>query len=70
MIRYSRARHYIDSAHFAECDALEILDSVRAASWASVGDAITDIEHACGMTARARVQQVRAVAALLSWGLS
>lgn len=70
MIRYSRARHHVDAAYFAECDALEMLDSVRAASWASVGDAITDIEHVCGMTARARVEQVRAVVALLTWGLS
>lgn len=70
MIRYSRARHHVDAAYFAECDALEMLDSVRASSWASVGDAIADIGHAADITARARVEQVRAVVALLAWGLS
>jgi hypothetical protein len=63
-------RFHVDAAHFAEEEALAMLDSVRALSWASVGDAIADIEHAAGMTARARVEQVRAVVALLSWGLS
>jgi hypothetical protein len=66
---YNRTRHHVDSAFFAESDALRTLDA-SPAGWASVGDAITDIEHACGMTARARVEQVRAVVALLSWGLS
>lgn len=64
------ARHHVDAACFAECYALEVLDSARAASWASVGDAITDIEHATAMTARARAEQVRAIVALLTWGLS
>ena len=64
---YSRARHHVDSAHFAERDALIALVSEP---WSDPFDAITDIEHACGMTARARVEQVRAVVALISWGLS
>lgn len=63
-------RYHIDSAHVAESDALDVLSARNAASWASLVDAITDIEHACGMTARARVEQVRAVVALLTWGLS
>jgi hypothetical protein len=67
---FNIGRHHCDAAYFAECEALRSLDSISAASWASVGDAITDIEHACGMTARARVEQVRAIVCLLSWGLS
>lgn len=70
MIHYSRARHHVDAAHYAESDALELLDSASAVKWASVNAAIADIENAAGMTARARVEQVRALVALLTWGLS
>lgn len=70
MIGLHRARHHVDAAYFAESDALDVLSARNAASWASLADALTDIEHACAMTARARVEQVAAVIALLTWGLS
>lgn len=52
------------------CEAMALRAVNEAEQSDVLADQMTDIEHACAMTARARVEQVRAVVALLMWGLS
>ncbi len=67
-----RAIVHLDAAHYAERDALDTLSELESprSLWRPSGEHIDDITHACAMTARARVEQVRALVALLTWGLS
>lgn len=67
----SAGGRHVESARLAERIALDTLTEIESPRclWRPTGEHITDIEFAAGMTARARVEQVRALVALLTWGL-
>lgn len=66
------APHRVISARCAERDALDTLKEMASPRCyhRTAAELLDDLEYACAMTALARVEQVRAVIALLSWGLS
>lgn len=64
--------NHIDEARYAAQYALDTLAEIESprSLWRPAGEHIDDITRACAMTARARVEQVAAVIALMTWGLS